>query len=239
MSLEPFLSYMERYNPGYRSRIRGVSEREIALMEELYQRPLPESYKEFLRVMGADSGGFHLVNDADSAYDAVMERVKDRLEEPKWSLPLRDFVIVAVRFFMEEDLALHDALGGEPPVVGVDLTPYMVFSSSLDNRMLSAVFVRHRMWEFPLRRAWAGFALPDRRRSTDILESLGFTFLSFSDLYVGAAERGEACASIQQFEGHALSVTVSTTDPKVLDEVEAVVERELGLRSENVYTIPG
>ena len=239
MSLEPFLSYMERYNPGFRSRIRGVSEREIALMEELYQRPLPESYKEFLRVMGADSGGFHLVGHADSSYERVMERVRECQEDNDGSFDFHGVVIIAVNYFMGEDVGLHDALEGEPPVVAVDLNPHTVFSTSLVNLMMNTVNTHYGMREHAHGRIWSGFPLEDRGRVVRVLESLRFVISPYSDSYVGWGERGLSRARYSQLEGHKMGVRVNTNDPKVLDEVEAVVARELGLTPEAPYPARG
>ena len=237
MSIERFVSYMEKYNPGYRSRIRGVSEREIAVMEELYQRPLPESYKEFLRVMGADSGGFQMVGDSDSSYDAVMERVQEKLEDDLWKKYFHGVVIVAVHFFMGDDVALREVPEGEPPVVGMDVTPYKVFSTSLVNLMMNTAHTQHGMREFAHHRAWGGRAVEDRGKAARLLESLGFEFTWYSDMYMGAAARAGSWASVNQWDGHAMCVRVNTPDARVLEEVGAVVERELGLSSANVYYI--
>ena len=229
MNLDPFLTYMERYNPGFRSRIRGVSEREIAVMEELYQRPLPESYKEFLRMMGADLGGFHLVNDSDSSYDAVMERAKERLEDPIWGHRFHDLVIVAPRYFESEDASLQDAPGGEPRVVGGDPTPYIVFSSSLQNMLMGVACMRYGLREYPHRRPCMGPTRAESSHAAAVLKSQGFEFLWFSDAYLAVAERGEVRLALHQRDGAVGAVTITALDPKELVEVEAVVERELGM----------
>ena len=239
MNLDPFLTYMERYNPGYRSRIRGVSEREIALMEELYQRPRPESYKEFLRVMGADSGGFRLLGDSDSSYDSVMERVQERLEDDLWKKYFHGVVIVAVNFFMGDDVALREVPEGEPPVVGMDVTPYMVYSTSLMNLMMNTANDRYGMREHAHGRTWSGTPLEDRGHVTRVLESLGYEISLYSDSYVGWGERADSRARYSQLERHKMGVRVNTNDPKVLDEVEAVVARELGLTPEAPYPARG
>lgn len=54
--MDELLALLERYAPGYRSRVQGASKLHVRYLEQVFGRPLPKFYQEFVRVMGADGG---------------------------------------------------------------------------------------------------------------------------------------------------------------------------------------
>lgn len=231
-----FLEAMDQYDPSFRSRIRGVSEREIAALEELYQRPLPDAYRWFLRTMGADAGGFELIYKADTRYDKIFEFTEGQAnDEPLYSDTLHHFVYIAIANYQNLWLALLDSRPGEPPLAGVDVGVIAIFSSSLLNMMMGNIYLKYTMNALPHRRAWASGGHKGRDRAISLVRNLGFEPTWFADEIQFFAERGAASLRLSQADDGLVSVYMRSAEIAPLDEVGAVVERELGLSTDKVH----
>lgn len=59
--MKDLIDFVSEYDPDFPRKIRGASEEEIAHLEQLAGRNLPEAYREFLRFMGNGMGGMGII----------------------------------------------------------------------------------------------------------------------------------------------------------------------------------
>ena len=108
-----FLNYIAQFDPTFRQRVKGVSVQDVHRLAELYGRPLPASYQEFLLTMGADPGGAHLTGFARTEFDTVYELTAELAQDDMYQDLFRSCVIIGQGVFPGATLCLEDIGGDE------------------------------------------------------------------------------------------------------------------------------
>lgn len=233
-----FLDFVDRFDPDFKRRIRGVSQGDVDRLAAVYERELPPSYVDFLRTMGADLGGFSLYSMAQADYDSVYEWAYELKEEGIIAHVLRERILIGENYCPGFHVALPIGTPGEPPVVSTDLVEDRPLARSLLHLLMRQAFARYALRSQPHRRAWANSALNDKRKAPRLITDSGFEPLWFTDEFVWCGVRNGAWIIIDQVPTEPILVEVSSHDPAVLDEVGRVVEGELGLSTSKVHVWP-
>lgn len=108
------IDLVEQYAPGFASRIQGASSEELHRLEEQLRHPLPNSYKDFLSLMGKDLGGFETPQ-----VDLRLERVQDFYEVTEPQPPHR-FIFIGAHDedpYMDYYLDCRMPTGSQCPVI--------------------------------------------------------------------------------------------------------------------------
>ncbi len=87
--MNDLITLLERYAPGYSTRIQGASDWALSSLEEAFGQPLPETYQDFAREMGKDGGA--LLAHVDD-YDPL--HIADIYQFSAGELPPRRFLFI-------------------------------------------------------------------------------------------------------------------------------------------------
>ncbi len=154
--LQEFITLVERYDPDYSRKLRGASPEEIRDLEGLAGQPLPESYREFLTLLGKDMGGLEI-----EGVDFHIERILEFYRSGDWPPP-KGYILFAIQ---EDDPQMDYYLECTSP--GRRDCPVVRFPSmgefsregyfdsldpSLNDFLLSLAFSEKRMEDFELQR---------------------------------------------------------------------------------------
>ncbi|NTX10872.1 SMI1/KNR4 family protein [Myxococcus sp. CA056] len=89
--MEELLNLLERYLPGYRQQVRGYPDLVVDELEEVFGHPLPESYRQFANVMGAQGGPLF---QEMSSYDPIQGVAENYRLAPESVMPPRRFLFL-------------------------------------------------------------------------------------------------------------------------------------------------
>ncbi len=94
MWIEKFLAYMKKFDPQFRSKIRGANEKDIQEMETSLGVLLPEVYREYMETMGQNDGGLFKSSRARTDVTAVLEMIKI-IREERPDVDFKNFIPIA------------------------------------------------------------------------------------------------------------------------------------------------
>lgn len=228
IAMNEFIKYIEQYRGGYR--FRGASEDAIARLAALYERPLPEDYLAFLRIMGGDLGGFCLLGDVSADIASVLDRTLDLVGDPFYEPLLTRCIIIGNQHAVSEDLALEDVGYVEPRVVSVDVGVLYPVARTLKHLLMRQAFAMLAMWEHPHRAYWSGRIDAPRADLEEELARLGFQALWFSDEQGWCGERPDARLQIASFDNLGVAVNLSAQDPALISTVGDRLAQRWGLQ---------
>jgi hypothetical protein len=90
MSWDELTQFVRREAPSFLTSVRGVAAKDIATVERQYRVRLPDVYRHFLLLMGADSGDFHLFGPTSGhRFADVVARI------PEDAAPVQQFFKIA------------------------------------------------------------------------------------------------------------------------------------------------
>jgi hypothetical protein len=155
--MKEIVDFVRQYDPAFPEKVRGATEAELARLERLAKRKLPEAYRDFLRSMGRSMDGMGI-----SAYNFSIDAITQLHEEEEYDWPRRFLVIAEhetdpyYHYFLDLD-TLHE---GDCRVVSFDssftsktLEEQHVHpqASSLRNLLFETAFICKRMAPSPHR----------------------------------------------------------------------------------------
>ncbi|MFL5349020.1 MAG: SMI1/KNR4 family protein [Hyalangium sp.] len=153
--MKEIIDFVSQYDPGFPNEIRGATEAEIARLEQLAGRKLPNAYRQFLKSMGRGMDAMGI-----SGYNFGIEAVTEMHGEDEYDWPLRFLVIAEhetdpyYHYFMDLD-TLHD---GDCRVVSFDSSftsetlqerHLHVQAASLQNLLFETAFICKRLALLP------------------------------------------------------------------------------------------
>lgn len=222
-------------DPAFRFHIRGASEKEIAALEALAGRPLPEVYRDFLSVLGKDMDWL-AVGDVDFRIETVLRAHRS----PAWSPPPEYLKIGVDRHYLHFDAYL-EILEGRPPAVvrfpageGLSFSEVRRFqlkrvAGSLEEMLCLPVFKMYRFDRLPFQ---ARYVVRGPAASLIEISRLAsgerFQWLWFSSPSAHAYERDDAVLIAKELGTATSTLAVATLEPEELVRLGRRLTAKLG-----------
>jgi hypothetical protein len=228
-AMEAFFDYVTRFDPDFRSRIRGATAAEIAHLEELVGRPLPPPYRWFLENMGHREllgvGG-----ETTTDISAVI-RVYEQLALTKRRAAPPDGILIGVNGAYY-DVALQDTAEGEPRVLFTERFMILYpFAESLRKLLYRLAFRVHAPKRFPARAEFGGTDVrPRLEEFANFAAAENIQKHWFSDYVCYCGESDHVILSAQQFERQGMSLRLAASNSHELSQLVDRFQREFGLR---------
>ncbi|XXT25189.1 SMI1/KNR4 family protein [Sorangium sp. So ce429] len=235
--MERLLRYLEALDPEILGGIEGAEDDEIDALERLAGRPLPASYRDFLRTFGCDLDWIELGGPTFS-----ISAVARAYQHERWSLPADLIGIGVARREPRTDVFLQSTGDGEPRVVSIPLTEpeeaeevrahaERELAGSIEELIGTEAFRVLRVGAMRFRATLAqrrlrGGELP---RATTLAESLDFERLWFSTSSGCSFDRGDAALIATQRARSMLIVELAAETEAELERLRARFAAELDL----------
>lgn len=112
---DQFVTYVSSFDEGFAERLSGASVEQIAALEEALRRPIPSTYRYFLRRMGQDGGGLF----DSERFSFGIDLVVGFIQEYRNDFPSIDFTHCIPIGYGDvwEGWGLMTSVGEDPPVV--------------------------------------------------------------------------------------------------------------------------
>lgn len=246
MKFEKILDHITALRPQFRDEIRGCSEAEIATLESVIGRAVPDDYRTFLTFMGHDTGGItalhaggFVASDMHLSFDKVLKiekKAKHRLparftlvgeilEDPFESLCLDTEPSATephvVRLSISRSIAPKPGKGGFSRYEAAQSLAELVFAGAF----VSFVFPRHPV-EAILEHAEPQADGP--RAADKLLRRMEFTPHPASGGWSAFYHRPDAAALVYQNSRVPLHIRVRAQTVPVARRLVAMLEEHLG-----------
>lgn len=232
--IEALIEYVRQYDPGFIARIKGAGEGELAYLEQLAGRSLPDTYHQFLQRMGRDTGGLELLGDCSTNIGDVIDyyegaRLNPRIVIPDGCILITDCVFDGAEFCLD---MRHEP---EPQVVGrVGPNQTAYYASSLPALLHSVAFRAYRQGTLSSREYVSSYDDVGRRYCLPEAEQRAerdFTRQWFSDRHDFCGE-GEAAALYlrQSPSGSGLYLSVAARTEQEAEKIADPFARQFNLR---------
>jgi hypothetical protein len=243
--LTDFITLIERYDPGYTYKIKGAAAGKISHLEELISQPLPAYYREFLTVMGDDTGGLDL-EDVNLHIDSIISFY----ERGEW-IPPEGYIlfgieegVTSIDYYLESTEITDDAVVRFPSEGVFSKDEYFShLDPSLKDFLVSWGFSEKRMEHFKQEK----YLFPSSRKkgAFDIInipaeilnliyeravQQLGFEYITQSTATYRFFDRKDAAIYIRFDEGdNNLGITVAAQKQKELQHIITVLSNQTSL----------
>jgi hypothetical protein len=141
--MSEFLDLATSYDPDFQMRIKGATNEQILELEKLVERPLPESYRTFLRKLGADDGGLSLAYLGSTAIDQILGSYRKMKAENELCIVPEGCIMIGTGDASAGDVCLYTDGFREPAVIlSLDGEVLQRYSDSLPQLLFRTVFIR-------------------------------------------------------------------------------------------------
>lgn len=232
--IENLISYVEKYQPGFSTTLRGATEAEIARLAKFSPQPLPAFYQSYLRRMGQEYRDFNLSVDSTSKIEDLLEFYEVEYAadpEDDW-FPANCFLIGLGG--VEPDTCLEFLPAKPPRVVFTEGNEILgLYAATLENLVFITAFQVYRVkaFEHSYFLTSSYHSIGSRRvltEASNLARALGFERLWFSDAITFCGEQPHASISLTQFEGkHGLAVMIRAHEREYAEQLAQMFSKEL------------
>ena len=233
------IQYTGRYDPDFPARIKGAGEGEIACLEQLAGRPLPDTYRQFLQRMGQDAGGLELLGDCSTNIGDVIDYYEGSRMNPRIVIP-EGCILITDCVFDGAELCLDLRHGPEPQVVGrVGPNQTAYYAASLSALLHSVAFRSYRQGTLAAREYISSYDDVGRRYCLPEAEQQAeqhFTRQWFSDRQDFCGEGQASAIYLRQFpSGSGLYLKVAAVTEPEAEKIADAFVRQFNLRPHVIY----
>ena len=237
--MQKFIEYILSFQPDFLEKVEGATPEEIESLERTIGFPLPQQYKEFLLLMGKNTGSFSFGAEEETANINEIIEFYEEIKEDGETIS-EDYVVVVLGF-LDRLCILNEDADGESKVMILDGNKIVGYEAqSLENMLLKMAFTLYKLPSFPHYRTYSDASREKRLPlAEEIVNFFDFKTLWFSDATEICAQKDNAAISISQtqFEGMTVGgvvVYVAANSKEEAKRIGDVFERELKTKLVNV-----
>jgi hypothetical protein len=230
-----FLDYVTRYAPNFPLSIEGASPKEIDQLQEVIGRTLPESYRQFLYLMGKGSAWINLGRDHNTAGTTDIREVtrayQKYINTRSHRIPSNCIAISVLG--PDFDVCLDLGIASDEPrvVISEGFTVYEEYAETLNQLLFRTAFVHYQpsRWMYHARfRSTVNGQV--KQQALSLAASTGFSELWFSDRNAFCGERPTASICLRKYEHDALVATIAGQTADEVSGLGQVFSEKLKLR---------
>jgi hypothetical protein len=237
-SMEEFIEYVSKYNPDFKNCIRGATTEEIEKLESYAGYSLPDSYRNYLRLMGNEACGIKLSNDGTSNIKDILEQYEEYNSSEFRGIP-QECILVGLGG-LTPDICLRLDKDEEPNLVCITNSEFAdseieyLYSESLEKLIYQKAFIIYRSKKF-LHRSYYGSSFNDIGRkymlpfASQLAQAIGFDRLWFSDAIQFCGQKEGAGIYITQFEQEGITVAICADKLSDIQQVGSEFIKGLGV----------
>jgi hypothetical protein len=230
-----FLGYVSQQEPEFSSTIAGATPEEIDRLQFLVGRPLPESYRQFLSIMGKDPGWIDVGDDHNTSgttdIRVIQKWYSDYINKNIHHVPPNCIAISVSGPVFDVCLEELDPLEEPRVVFSEGSAVYEEYADTLAGLMFRLAFLRFQSIRWPyLVRLLS--ERPERLfdRASEWASSLGLAPLWFSDRCACCLEAHAISVFFRQYdEGH-LFAQIGGMDQKEVTNLAEKLSQQLAVK---------
>lgn len=231
--MDNFFNYVKRFDNNFKTRIVGASFSEIAQLETLLGRPLPDYYKQFLLYMGHSDRELSLAYQGSTDIAEVIKYYEFLVkygEEEEWPPPA-DCILIGTGDVSVGDICLQMDQSEEPRVVfAMEGDMIGLYAETLEKLLFRNAFVKYRLRLLPKSGVYRSGPLErvfDPARSVAV--KLNFVLQWFSDGAGICGERADAAILIEQYQETGIWICIAAQDKREVERIGNVFVNQLGV----------
>jgi hypothetical protein len=199
--VQALVQFVSQYDPAFSDRIRGATDEEIDVLEGLVGRPLPASYRDFLRMMGHSDGDLDLAFDGTTDILDVIDYYREFAEGEVFPPPA-GCILIGTGDPAAGDVYLQGTGPEEPAVLlGVDGRIQQTYGDSWPKVIHRRAFIKYELERLSFSCFYADPEMRDLvTLAREAAAEQGFEALWFSDSVAYCARRGRVVLIVERYQ---------------------------------------
>jgi hypothetical protein len=219
-----FLQYIAEFEPDFIFHVKGATDYENQALEKVVHHPLPQDYKDFLRLMGHDMGPaqrFFLNAWAD--IETIASYYQEGINTGEIEAPHNAIVIAECQYPMSHTLVMrHDTFPHQIEMYDDCDKYYSKVADSLENLLCNGVFAEYEMAK-QFRHFYTNDTLANDltvfKEATALAMDLGLERQWFSDTIRFHGKNAEAAIIIYFSDAEGLKVSIAAQSKIVFESL--------------------
>ena len=233
--MEKALKYVSQLDPGFCGNIRSATSQQIAHLESLTNVTIPQCYRDFLAVMGMDTGGLALAAEGTTKITEIIEYYETEVVPGERDLP-DQCILFGVGAISIPDLAVNSRDGDTPEVVFTDGDEVTgLYAETLEKLVCAKAFSKYRcsdcLYKASLSASYAelkGEVAIEAVRVAAL--ECGLQTYWFSDRITCCAEMIDAAVYDVQYDGEGIGIRVAGRLQDEVFRIATAVSKSTGIR---------
>jgi len=231
--MEELLEYISRYRPQFTREIRGATEEEIAQLEQLVGRPLPQQYRRFLESMGRDPGTFRFSSDDAMTVGDITYYYREQQRGETKAPPGCVVIAWGGAEYLEQQLSLeHGPPESSRVLVSADEEIVELYAASFEKLLFRRAFIEYPVLLGTSRGIWIGAEdMSQVERAAALARANSFREHWFSDQVAFCGEREDGALIVcDQLADQPLTLTITASRRSIVTNSAKPFEKELGVK---------